>query len=104
MNDGLRCALPILRVGGVGWTGETESGEVAGSFAVGGFMKRMGVCVVLMGVLSGCAGHIATSRYLQATKAYNACLLANPNTPAACDAEAQVVANDKAVYDDMVGP
>ncbi len=67
-------------------------------------MKRVGLCVVLMGVLSGCAGHIATSRYLQSTKAYNECLLANPNLPSACAAQQQVLANDKAVYDDMVGP
>ena len=54
--------------------------------------------------LSGCAigaENDARTSYVKATDVLNACLLANPGAPAACNAQSAVVQNDLQLYNNL---
>jgi hypothetical protein len=68
-------------------------------------MFKFGVMIVCAMALTGCVGeaHSAKLAYINAARAYNACLLANPQAPANCTAQKTVMDNDLNVFNTVSG-
>jgi len=64
-------------------------------------MRKILVLVTCSVLLSGCAAHQAKLAYIKATAALNACVLAHPGVPSACDAQATVQQNDLSLYSNL---
>jgi len=64
-------------------------------------MRKIVILVAGSILLSGCAAHRAENAYIKATAALNACLLANPGLPSACNAQAAVQQNDLTLYSNL---
>jgi len=67
-------------------------------------MRRITIVLLAAATLAGCASPDANSAraaYIQSTTALNQCLLANPQSPSACNAQAQVQQNDLSLYNTL---
>jgi len=65
-------------------------------------MRKILLLAAAACTLTGCgAAHNAKLGYIRATAALNACLLANPSNPAACNAQVQVQQNELMLYSNL---
>jgi hypothetical protein len=64
-------------------------------------MRRLAVSALCILALSGCASNTAQRAYVASVNALNACLLANPTNPAACQAQRAVMDNDLLLYSNL---
>jgi hypothetical protein len=64
-------------------------------------MRRLALSALCILALSGCAANHAQQAYIASVSALNACLLANPSTPATCQAQRAVMDNDLMLYSNL---
>jgi hypothetical protein len=64
-------------------------------------MRRLAVSALCILALSGCAANTAKRAYVASVAALNACLIANPSDPAACQAQRAVMNNDLMLYSNL---